>query len=112
MFLCEKHLKGHFRLNGRCWRLFVRPWSVEEGPLDAWTGARAPTRASKAEEEGGKALKGAEHQREGTRTAGAARFTSHESRQHRAAACARARQVTVLPVVGACRSGAHLVSER
>ena len=73
---------------------------------DAWTGARAPTRASKAEEEGGKALKGAEHQREGTRAAGAARFTSHESRQHRAAASARARQVTVLPEVGACRSGA------
>ena len=65
---------------------------------DAWTGARAPTRASKAEEEGGKALKGAEHQREGTRAAGAARFTSHESRQHRAAASARARPHTDLGV--------------
>ena len=32
-------------------------------PPDAWTGARAPTRASKAEEEGGKALNGAEHLR-------------------------------------------------
>ena len=75
----------------------MRGWSVHEDHGTRWTGARAPTRASKAEEEGGKALKGAEHQREGTRAAGAARFTSHESRQHRAAACARARQVTVLP---------------
>ena len=73
---------------------------------DAWTGARAPTRASKAEEEGGKALKGAEHQREGTRAAGAARFTSHESRQHRAAAGARSRAHTPTGEWSACRSGA------
>ena len=72
----------------------------------AWTGARAPTRASKAEEEGGKALKGAEHQREGTRAAGAARLTSHESRPHRAAAGAHARPDHWAPRVGACRSGA------
>ena len=44
---------------------------------------------------------------ETARERGAARFTSHESRQHRAAAGARARQVTVLPEVGACRSGAR-----
>ena len=84
----------------------MRARSVNE---DRWTRgrvARAPTRASKAEEEGGKALKGAEHQREGTRAAGAARFTSHESRQHRAAAGARSRAHTPTGEWSACRSGA------
>ena len=69
---------------------------------DAWTGARAPTRASKAEEEGGKALHG------GTPPArhGAAPLGANESKQHRGKERTRARQVTVLPEVGACRSGA------
>ena len=64
--------------------------------------ARAPTRASKAEEEGGKALHG------GTPPArhGAAPLGANESKQHRGKERTRARQVTVLPEVGACRSGA------
>ena len=63
---------------------------------DAWTGARAPTRASKAEEEGGKALHG------GTPPArhGAAPLGANESKQHRGKERTRARQVTVLPEVG------------
>ena len=60
----------------------------------ARTGARAPTRASKAEEEGGQSLKRRNTFVETARERGAARFTSHESRQHRAAAGARARHVS------------------
>ena len=43
---------------------------------------------------------------ETARGRGAAHFTSHESRQHRAAACARARAHTPTGEWSACRSGA------
>ena len=85
----------------------MNDWSVHEDHGARGTGrARVGARGSNFEGRG-TALETAEQQpREGTRAAGAARFTSHESRQHRAAASARARRVTVLPEVGACRSGA------
>ena len=58
VFLCENHLKGHFRSRASSWRLLMRGWSVSEDHGTRGRVARAPTRASKAEEEGGKAING------------------------------------------------------
>ena len=85
----------------------MRGWSVRgalAGRVDGWRGSgrgAARTWKGAAQPEKRRNTTGAT-----ARGHGAARFTSHESRQHRAAASARARQVTVLPEVGACRSGA------
>ena len=74
----------------------------------ARTGARAPTRASKAEEEGGKALSGGtHHRRDGARARGSPLCFTRIAAPPRGSRRTRARQVTVLPEVGACRSGAR-----
>ena len=80
----------------------MNDWSVHEDHGARGTGrARVGARGSNFEGRGTALETAAEQPREGTRGRGAAPTNTNESRQRRAAACARARQVTVLPEVGA-----------
>ena len=97
VILGEKYVRGHFRLNGWCWRLLMRGWSVSEDHWTRWAGGARPDSRFQSRRGGRQSLKRRNTFVETARERGAARFTSHESRQHRAAASARARQVTVLP---------------
>ena len=57
MFLCEKHLKGHFRLRASSWRSFTRAWSVHEDHGTRWTGPRGPDSRFQSRRGGRQSLK-------------------------------------------------------
>ena len=98
VFLWQKFEIVFFRLNGWCWRLLIRGWSVHGALAGRVDGCARPDSRFPSRRGGRHSLKRRNTFVETARERGAARFTSHESRQHRAAAGARARSHTDLGV--------------